>query len=197
MGSGLIIPGEDSTSYSVLLAIPGIDRIFFNNPAAKDRFHTENIPERALEEAALFHFGYLSVMKAMYAGEGEELVRYMRKARIAGAATSLDLAAVDSASEAGQADRAGNLKRTLPPGDIFVPSAEEICCMLDGPCFDRWQGLAWRRDITEEVVDLIEEAPALAEQCLRIGAGMVLIKRGSSGMYFHSGVRYSLSRIRS
>ena len=196
LGSGLIVSEGVSTSYSVVLAIPGIDRIFLHDPGANDRFHAEDIPGKSLEEADLFHFGYPPLMKSMYVDGGEELVSLMQKARMAGAATSLDLAAVDSASEAGQADWAGILKKTLPFVDFFVPSAEELCYMVDRPRFDRWKILAGSRDITE-AVDLGNEVPALAEQCLRWGAGVVLIKCGSAGMYFRSGDRERLSTISS
>lgn len=56
-GDGLIVDDEASTSYSVVLAIPGIDRSFLHNPGANDTFTNQDIPEEDLENAALFHFG--------------------------------------------------------------------------------------------------------------------------------------------
>ena len=50
----LVTEGE-STSYSVILAIPGNDRIFLHNPGANNTFCSGDIPLQALEEAALFH----------------------------------------------------------------------------------------------------------------------------------------------
>ena len=50
-GDDLLIAKEDTTSYSVILAIPGIDRIFLHNTGANDSFCADDIPKAALEEA--------------------------------------------------------------------------------------------------------------------------------------------------
>ena len=63
---GLIVDEEGSTAYTVVLAVPGIDRIFLHNPGANDTFSAGDIPEEALDGAVLFHFGYPSLMKRMF-----------------------------------------------------------------------------------------------------------------------------------
>ncbi|MFR6330184.1 MAG: hypothetical protein ACLUOI_15995 [Eisenbergiella sp.] len=68
-----------------------------------------------------------------------ETVRIMKKAKEMGCATSLDMAAVDSESDAGKADWKEILRNTLPYVDFFVPSAEELCYMLDQERFALWQ----------------------------------------------------------
>ena len=78
---GMLIAEGESTSYSVILAIPGVDRIFLHNTGANDTFCAADIPREALEEASLFHFGYPSVMKSMYEKDGEELVNMMGEAQ--------------------------------------------------------------------------------------------------------------------
>ena len=60
---GLIVDENSSTSYSVVLAVPGIDRIFLHNPGANDTFTADDIPEETLEDAVLFHFGYPTLME--------------------------------------------------------------------------------------------------------------------------------------
>lgn len=181
----MLITKEESTSYSVILAIPGIDRIFLHNPGANDIFTSEDIPEEKLEEAALFHFGYPPIMKQMYKEGGEELLRLMQKVKKAGAATSLDLAAVDPASEAGQADWEEILEKVMPYVDIFVPSVEELCFMLDRNKFEDWQSKAAGRDITE-ILDLEKDIRPLADRCMKMGAKVLLIKCGVSGMYYRT-----------
>ena len=119
---GMIVSETESTSYSVILAVPGIDRIFLHNPGANHTFRASDIPQEALDEAALFHFGYPPLMRSMYEADGEELVRIMKRAKEAGAATSLDMAAVDPDSEAGRADWEKILERVIPYVDFFVPS---------------------------------------------------------------------------
>ena len=182
---GMIRDAESTTSYSVVLAMPGIDRIFLHHPGANDTFVTEDIVadvsvaansvadsvagsaadsvadsavnsvadsavdsiadsvvgevSGALEEPALFHFGYPPIMKKMYENDGDELVKLMKTVKEAGVSTSLDLAAVDAESEAGQADWNEILKKTLPYVDFFAPSVEELCFMIDRPRYEAWQ----------------------------------------------------------
>ena len=171
LGSGLIVSECVSISYSVVLEIPGIVHMFLHDPGDNDRIHAEDIPGKSLEEAGLLPFRITPQMKSKYMDGGEELVRLMKKARMAGTVISLDLADVDSGSEAVQADWTGILNTV----DYFVTSVEEPIYMEDRPSFDRLKSLAGRRDITE-AVDLRNGVPALAEQCLRWGAGVVLIK---------------------
>ncbi len=95
---GMLVSDQESTSYSVVIAIPGIDRIFLHNPGANHTFCAEDVPDGELEKAALFHFGYPPLMKTMYENNGAELVCLMKRAKEYGTATSLDFAAVDPAS---------------------------------------------------------------------------------------------------
>ena len=189
---GMLVSEEESTSYSVVLAIPGIDRIFLHNPGANNTFRASDVPQNVLEEAALFHFGYPTIMKSMYENQGEELLKIMRRAKAAGAATSLDLSAVDADSEAGRADWDGILKRVLPYVDFFVPSAEELCFMLDRERFEAWQERAAGRDITE-VLELEEDIKPLADCCMEYGAKVLLIKCGVPGMYYRTADRKRLA----
>ncbi|MCR5160726.1 MAG: carbohydrate kinase family protein [Lachnospiraceae bacterium] len=191
---GLIVSEDCSTSYSVVIAVPGIDRIFLHNPGANDTFTSEDITPDMLENAALFHFGYPPIMRSMYENGGAELEKLMRKARSAGAATSLDLAAVDPLSDAGRADWKGILGRVLPYVDIFVPSIEELGFMLDRERFDRWQEKAAGKDITE-VLDLEEDIVPVADMCMEMGCRILLIKCGVPGMYLRTAGTEALAEI--
>lgn len=193
-GEGLIVAERESTSYSVVVAIPGLDRIFLHNPGANDTFCAEDISEQSLSEVALFHFGYPPIMKKMYLNEGEELEKIFAKAKNAGAAISLDLAAVDPSSEAGEADWEKILARVLPYVDFFVPSVEELCYMLDKERFHEWQERAAGRDITE-VLDVEKDIRPLADQCMQLGVKVLLIKSGTPGLYFKTGSKECLSTI--
>ena len=144
---GLLVDPESSTSYSVVLAVPGVDRVFLHNPGANDTFTGDDIPESALEDAALFHFGYPTLMRRTWENDGAELISMFRRMKEKGIATSLDLAAVDPQSPAGHADWEKILTGVLPYVDFFVPSFEELCWMLDRERYDRLA--ADNRDITE------------------------------------------------
>lgn len=188
---GMLVSDTEATAYSVVLAVPGIDRIFLHNPGANNSFRASDIPEEALCEAALLHFGYPPLMKSMYEQEGEELLRLMKRAKAAGCATSLDMAAVDAESEAGMADWDGILKRVIPYIDFFVPSAEELCYMLDRKRFEDWQRRAEGRDITE-ILDVERDIKPLADKCMEYGAKVLLIKCGAPGMYYRTAGRQEI-----
>lgn len=178
---GLIVDEDSATSYSVVLAIPGIDRIFLHNPGANDSFQNADIPEEALNDAALFHFGYPPLMKRMYEKDGVELISVFRRMKQRGIATSLDLAAVDPNSDAGIADWEKILCGVLPYTDFFVPSFEELCFMLDRP---RYDALAAKGGDMTVGLDMEADVKPLADKCLKLGCRVVLVKCGTSGMYY-------------
>lgn len=191
---GLIRTEEEATSYTIILAVPGIDRIFLHDPGANNSFCAADISEEVLRNADLIHFGYPPLLKKTYKNEGEELVTLMRRAKEAGTATSLDLATVDETSEAGMADWDLILRKTLPFVDFFVPSAEELCRMLDKERFQRWQQRAGDGDITE-CLDMEDDIKPLAEKCLAYGAKVVLIKCGCLGMYYQTSNAETLKHV--
>ena len=189
---GLIVDPESSTSYSVVLAVPGIDRIFLHNPGANDTFTNADIPESALDNVVLFHFGYPPLMKKMYERDGLELAKLFSRIKSKGIATSLDLAAVDPASEAGGVNWRTVLARVLPNTDFFVPSFEELCFMLNRVRYEELSSFCG--DMTSGL-NLLEEAAPLAEECLRLGAKAVLIKCGTSGMYYRTSGISSMEQV--
>lgn len=181
---GLLVDPNSSTSYSVVLAVPGVDRIFLHNPGANDTFTASDIPEDALEDAVLFHFGYPPLMKQMYAQEGDELAAIFARIKKKGIATSLDFASIDPNSEAGKVSWISLLAKVLPYVDFFVPSFEELCFMLDRQKYDHLNRLGG--NIVDHLnVDL--DVKPLAEKLLTFGCKAVLIKCGTAGMYYRTG----------
>ena len=180
--AGLIVDGDSATSYSVVLAAPGIDRIFLHCPGANDTFDGTEIPDPALQDIALFHFGYPTLMKRMYQNGGAALTALFRRVKEAGIATSLDLAAMDPDSEAGRAEWSAILAGVLPFVDFFVPSFEELCFMLDRPRYEKLVKKAGAGDMTA-ILSLEEDIAPLAAQCLKMGAKAVLLKCGAPGLY--------------
>lgn len=189
----LIVSAQSATSYSVVLAVPRIDRIFLHDPGANDTFKAEDLNWRMIAEAELFHFGYPPLMKAMYADDGRELAAMLRKVKELGTAVSLDMAAVDPASEAGKADWKKILKAVLPYVDFFVPSAEELCAMLDRERLQEWTQKAAGRDVTE-ILEM-EDLHWLGMEAMKLGAKVILIKCGSSGMYFRTAEAEALKEL--
>lgn len=183
---GMIISDKESTSYSVVLAIPGIDRIFLHNPGANNAFCASDIPDESLKEAAMFHFGYPPLMASMYEANGTQLIEMMKRVKSEGAATSLDMAAVDADTAAGKADWDNILRKVLPYIDFFVPSVEELCYMLDKERYQDWKTRAAGKDVTE-ILDINRDVRPLADKCMEYGAKILLLKCGAPGLYYRSG----------
>ena len=189
---GLIVDEGSTTSYSVVLALPGIDRMFLHHPGANDTFAADDVPEEVLANAQLFHFGYPPLMKRMYRNDGAELEKMMRRVKEKGVATSLDMAAVDAHGEGGKVDWESLLSSVLPHVDFFVPSFEELCFMLDRPLFDRLTAAG--TDCTDGL-DAMQYAMPLAEKCLQMGCGVVMIKCGLAGLLWKAANRQRIAKI--
>ena len=131
-----------------------------------------------ISQADFFHFGYPPIMRHMYENGGEELVEIFRRVKECGLTTSLDMAAVDPDTAAGQADWEEILKKVLPFVDYFVPSVEELCFMADRARYEKWLERAEGRDVTG-VLTVEEDAP---EVMVREGAaGSPPVEGGAPG----------------
>ena len=182
---GMIVSEDASTSYTIVIAPPGIDRIFLHDPAANNTFCADDIDEKALADAALFHFGYPSVMQKLYENQGAGFIDMIRRVHEKGVAVSLDLCAVDPGSEAGKQDWHAILKAVLPYVDLFVPSIEELCSMLDPERYASWLERAGDGDICE-ILDLEKDIRPIAKMCMDYGAKVLLLKCGAPGMYLET-----------
>jgi sugar/nucleoside kinase (ribokinase family) len=173
--------GEPS-SYTIVIAPPGVDRTFLHCPGTNNTFGPEDLPAELLAEARLLHLGYPPLMRRMYADGGEELALLMRRAKEAGATTSLDMSMPDPAGPSRGVDWRGLLARVLPHVDVFQPSVEELLYML------RRTRLEELRRITEGVLDALAPADVsgLGEEALAMGARVVAIKVGHRGFYLRS-----------
>ncbi|MCK4373924.1 MAG: carbohydrate kinase family protein [Candidatus Brocadiae bacterium] len=177
--AGMHVAEGENTSYTIVIAPPGIDRIFLHCPDANDTFGPEDVDLEVVARARLFHFGYPPLMKRMYGNGGVEAEELLGRAAAAGAVTSLDLSLPDPDSDAGRADWHGVLARMLPHADLFLPSLDEILFMLER---ERFAELVGRGG---SVADGIEPAElrSLPDRCLDMGASVVVIKCGHLGAY--------------
>ena len=189
-----MIVSSDSTSYSVVLAVPGSDRIFLHHTGANDTFCFDDLDFSKIADAKLFHFGYPPLMRSMYADGGSELLRIFQKVDELGVVTSLDMAAVDANSPAGRADWEGILSRVLPHVDLFLPSVEELCYMLDRERYADWLQRANGKDVTRFISVSRDIAP-LGEKLLQMGAKVGLIKSGAPGLYYCTAGTDAIAKI--
>lgn len=188
---GLVSAPDQSTSYSVIVSPPGIDRIFLHCPGANDTFCADDIDYTLAAEAGLFHFGYPPIMRRMYQDGGTELAEVFRRAKATGVTTSLDMAFPDPSSEGGQVDWRAILKAALPYVDIFLPSIEELLFMLRRDNYDLLLQCATQGDILSEITPGL--LSSLAQELMGMGAKIVVIKMGYRGSYLRTAGREVLA----
>jgi sugar/nucleoside kinase (ribokinase family) len=171
LADGINSSTKTSTSYTVVINPPGSDRIFLHNPGANDDFCADDVRDKDLRDARLFHFGYPPLMASMFADNGSQLTEIFRRVKSFGLTTSLDMALPDPASPAGRADWFTILKNTLPHVDIFLPSLDEILFML-------------KRNVKSPLSSqLLTE---VSDELLTMGAKMIVLKLGDRGLYLRA-----------
>lgn len=159
-----------STSYSVVLSPPGMDRSFLHNPAANHLFTAADVSDADLDGAAALHFGYPTAMRAMAANDGEELARLMARCRRRGILTSLDTCFPDPTGDAARIDWQAILRRCLGDVGLFCPSVDELRAMLH----------------RQAPKDGLTDVHDLAAEMLDWGASVVAIKLGVEGIYLRT-----------
>jgi sugar/nucleoside kinase (ribokinase family) len=191
--AGLFISDEESSSYTVALAPPGIDRIFFHSPGTNHTFGADNVNYDLVARARLFHLGYPPLMRSLFRDDGRELVEIFRRVKECGVTTSLDMALPDPSSEAGRADWLRIFERLLPFVDIFHPSAEEALFMARR---EKWQALRQRAG-SGEVLDLLSgpDYTELSDLLLGFGCAMVTLKSGHRGFYLRTGTAERIAAL--
>jgi sugar/nucleoside kinase (ribokinase family) len=175
----ILIKTGQSSSYSVVLAAQGQDRIFLHYTGNNATFDEQHVNMAAAAQAQVFHLGYPPLLPALTADDGEPLAALYQAVRAQGTVTSLDMAHPDPNGASGRVDWRAVLKRTLPFVDVFVPSIEELLFMLRRDDYERWQGQA----LTHITLAYLHD---LAEELLQMGAGIVGFKLGEAGMYLRA-----------
>jgi sugar/nucleoside kinase (ribokinase family) len=170
------VPGE-TTSYSVVVQPPGVDRLFLHCPGANDGFTPEDVDWTRIAHAKHLHFGYPPIMRTVYADGGAMLAELFAEARRRDMTTSLDMSAVDPASDAAGVDWPAWLATMLPEVDLFLPSLDEIAVMLDMP-----------PDIEPAAIR------AVADRLLQLNTRIVALKLGDAGLYLRTAKAHAFRR---
>lgn len=189
----LIISDDTPTSYTVALALPGVDRVLLHDPAANNSFSNSDMDWDEIGNASLFHFAYPPIMRNYYRDGARELVALYQKVHGMGVATSMDMAVLDPASEAYRVDWEDVIRRCMPYLDFFVPSVEELCMMIDRPLYDSVSKLAAGGDFTSFIT--MSQVRSLADRLMDMGARVLMIKCGSAGLYVRTGPKERISEI--
>lgn len=182
LAAGMVVNAEATTSYTVIINPPGMDRIFLHHPGANDTFCAADVALEVVRQADLFHFGYPPLMRHMYHAGGVELAELFHRVRATGVTTSLDMAFPDPASPAGLANWPAILRATLPAVDMFMPSVEELLFMLRRSTFMQWRAAGGA------ILDHLTPAllSDLSDELLSLGAKVVGLKLGDRGLYLRT-----------
>lgn len=137
---GMIVADGASSSYTIVVRPPGVERSFFHCPGPNETFRPDEVSLDRRMEARLFHFGYPPLLRQVYLDGGTGLAALFEDAQAQGMAVSLDMTVPDPDAESGRVDWAAWLTTVLPQVDLFAPSLAEILFMLDYPQDERLQG---------------------------------------------------------
>lgn len=182
-----------ASSYTIVVAPPGIDRIFLHNTGTNDVFSADDLDPDLIAQCRHFHFGYPPLMANMFANDGDDLQKVFEVAKAAGATTSCDMTPPDPDSPSGKAPWRTILEKVLPFVDIFVPSIEEAVYMLNPEMFMRMK----REHHNADLVDHLGPADYsnLADEILAMGSKMTTLKSGHRGFYMKTGSRESFESL--
>lgn len=190
---GIHIVANTASSYTVVVAPPGIDRIFLHHPGTNNTFGPEDLDPKLIETCRHFHFGYPPLMERMYQNEGEDLLEIFKIAKKAGVTTSCDMTLPDPNSASGKVPWRKILAKILPYIDLHLPSIEETMFMLEPEKF-----LKMKQDHGgAELIDFIrfEDYTRLADEILGMGAKMVTLKSGHRGFYIKTAAKSTFATL--
>ncbi len=184
LAAGMLVVPSEQSSYTVVLNPPDVDRVFLHCPGANDTFSAADVTSGRLGSARLFHFGYPPLMRLMYRDSGRELALLFRRVKRRGLVTSLDMAGIDAASEAGRVDWPVLLRNVLPHVDLFLPSIEETIQMLRPTLTGKPVRPRGAKYPALEINGRLLRV--LSDRLLEYGAAVVGLKLGDRGFYLRT-----------
>lgn len=190
-----LVTEKGATGYSVVVALPGHDRILLHDVGANDILSATDFDEDVIRNACIFHFGYPPSMRQFYLNQGKELIRMFQRIRNMDVATSLDMALANPESESGQQDWRQIIRDVIPYVDLFEPSLEELMFFLEPEHYDEWNQKARENSCSIPEIVPREHVEALADQLIQWGGRVVLVKCGSKGMHLRTASQEALNQI--
>ncbi len=181
LSEGIRKTDKAGTAFSIVIAPPGIDRIFLESPGCNQIFNSSFINFEAVAESRLFHFGYPPLLKQFYQNNGNQLVGLFSKVQKMGVVTSLDFSLPDPESESGRINWPEVMGKILPYTDIFAPSLEEALQIINPGKYPEVLSSAARASVVDELIlNAIRET---GRQFIKSGVNILLIKAGHLGAY--------------
>jgi sugar/nucleoside kinase (ribokinase family) len=191
-GEGLTRSSQEKTSYSIIISPPGGDRMILHFPGSNNSFTADDVRSALSRPAKIFHFGYPPLMRRMFEDDGRELEAVFRQAKKKGLLTSLDMAYPDPNSPAGRVNWRAIAARVLPHVDVFLPSYEELVCMLEPETSYGLVNDGYRPLVHVDTTNL----QRLAKSACNMGAAVVAVKLGNRGLYVRTSNQARLNQTR-
>lgn len=189
--AGMIQAPGEASSYSIVINPPKVDRCFLHCSGANDTFSPEDLAPKRFDDVRLLHFGYPTLMRAIYTAPAEFAAR-LKEIREMGVLTSLDVTMPDPNGPEGETDWKRWFETVLPYVDIYLPSLEETLFMLNRPLFEEVTRRLHRAVPSSETslnpaaYLTFEEIDSLAKELLRYGTAAAGIKLGDQGIYLRT-----------
>jgi sugar/nucleoside kinase (ribokinase family) len=181
----LAVTKEAGTAFSIVIAPPGVDRIFLESPGCNQIFDSSYINFDIVSQSRIFHLGYPPLLRQFYLNGGSQLQDLFSKIRNMGVITSLDFSLPDPETESGKVNWPEIMKNILPVTDIFVPSVEEALQILFPLKYAEIQSSVGDGEIIDHIgIDLIR---ILGKRIIDLGVKIVLIKMAHRGAYLLTG----------
>ena len=185
LSEGINITEQAGTALCIVLAPPGIDRIFLESPGCSMVFDTSHINYDAISQTQIFHFGYPPLLKQFYQNNGFQLHTLFSNVHEMGVVTSLDFSLPDQEAESGKVNWPIILKSTLPFTDIFTPSLEEALQIMMPTTYAYLKSTSGNAEFIDRVtIDLIR---LLGKKIIDCGVKILLLKMGHRGVYLLTG----------
>lgn len=185
LAEGIQITREEGTAFSIVIAPPGVDRIFLEATGCNRIFGTGHIDYEAAARSRIFHFGYPPLLKQFFSNDGEQLVKMFTKVQKAGIVTSLDFSLPDPDSASARVDWNRILKQLLPQVDICTPSLEEALQIIMPDEYTILRSKAGEQDLIDLIPDdLIRET---GRKFIAYGVRILLIKAAHRGACLFTG----------
>jgi len=188
-----MVEGE-STSYTIAICIPGIDRFYLHHCGANDTFGYDDMDFDLVQRSKLMLFGYPPWMNKIYDNTGAQLTKILKKTKELGTTTALDLSLPDVNSPAGQVDWKAILNDWVPLSDIMVPSAEEVFYFLYKEKFlEKKANLGPKESVLDHMT--VKEISTLGSDLIEMGAAIAMVKCGHRGLYVRTAGQDRLKKL--
>ena len=185
ISEGIATVNDAGTAFSIVMAPPGVDRIFLESPGCNQIFDSTFINFDVISTCRIFHFGYPPLLRQFYLNNGRQMSQMFSKVQKMEVVTSLDFSLPDPESESGKIKWPEIMKETLPFIDIFVPSLEEVLEIMMPERYSEIRSSSENTDIIDKIpVSLIREVGKLI---IDSGVRILLIKAGARGAYLLTG----------